>query len=233
MDTYILIIDDDQAIAQGIATLFEQRRFPAKWTICGHTALAMLDHPPLPRLIVLDVMMPGLDGLTLCRAIRQCPAYIPILMLSARDEVSDKILGLDLGADEYMTKPFEPDELIARVRAMLRLADHFTTDTSSIASFQCGPLRLIPSTYTVEVADRSVCLTPREWTLLLILAKVPGRVFGRETLLRHVWGTTFVGETRTIDVLVQRLRAKIEDDPAHPRYIATVRGFGYRLVIPE
>ncbi|NJM08228.1 response regulator transcription factor [Candidatus Gracilibacteria bacterium] len=233
MEAYILIIDDDQAISQGIATLLEQRNFPAKYTNCGRKALAMLENPPLPRLIVLDVMMPDLDGFTLCRAIRQHLVHIPILMLSARDETSDKILGLDTGADEYMTKPFDPDELVARIRAMLRLAERATPNASANAVYQCGALRMIQASYTVEVADRSIQLTPREWTLLLTLAKAPGSVFGRETLLRQVWGTSFVGETRVIDVLVQRLRAKIEDDATSPQYIATVRGFGYRLVLPE
>jgi DNA-binding response OmpR family regulator len=233
MAAFILVVDDDTAIAQGIATLLEQRTLPAKYTSCGREALALLEQLPLPRLMVLDVMMPGFDGLTLCRAIRQHLVHIPILMLSARDETSDKILGLDTGADEYMTKPFEPDELVARIRAMLRLAERATPSASANAVYQCGPLRMIQASYTVEVAERSIQLTPREWALLLTLMRTPGSVFGRETLLRQVWGTSFVGETRAIDVLVQRLRAKIEDDPANPRYIATVRGFGYRLVLPE
>ncbi|NTW03340.1 MAG: response regulator transcription factor, partial [Oscillochloris sp.] len=231
MEQRILVVDDDHAIAQGVAILLTQSGLSADWTDCARTALVMLDRIPLPRLVILDVMMPEIDGLALCQAIRQRAIYIPVLILSARDEIPSKILGLNLGADEYMTKPFDPDELIARVRAMLRFAERAHPEGPADNSCTYGPFRLLSATYTVTVGDHTAQLTRHEWLLLTTLLEVPGKVFGRETLLRRIWGTSYLGESRAVDMLVQRLRAKIEKNAATPRYLQTVRGFGYRLIL--
>jgi DNA-binding response OmpR family regulator len=179
-------------------------------------------------LIVLDLMLPGLDGLQVCQFVRQREQYIPIIMLTARGDDVDKIVGLEVGADDYVTKPFNARELVARVRAILRLAqrsagqrpaehlrfDQLEIDLTGRQVFRAG-----------ELAD----LAPKEFDLLAVLARNPGRVFGRETLLEQVWGYDFAGDSRTVDVHVQRLRQKIEDDPHEPRYLLTVRSIGYKF----
>jgi DNA-binding response OmpR family regulator len=226
----IVVVDDDPAVLRGVATLLEQAGYATLCAATGSQALHYLDEPPFPALIILDVMMPELDGYTICRHIRRMTPYIPILMLTARDELTDKVTGLELGADEYVTKPFEPRELLARVRAMLRFADKRGAGMSDEAPLTRGPIRLWRTQHRVEVNDQPIDLTPKEWALLELMMNHPGQVFGRETLLRRVWGNDFIGDTRTVDVHVQRLRAKVEPNPSAPRCIQTVRGFGYRLV---
>lgn len=231
MAIQILIVDDDVAVTHGIARLLEQAGYD---TICAHTASAATSAlAGRPDLVILDVMLPDGDGFSLCRQIRQLTPYIPIVMLTARDELADKVYGLELGADEYVTKPFEPRELLARVRAMLRFAaqrdsGHHDADLPLV----CGPVTLWRSQRKVEVSGQPIDLTPREWGLLELFMLYPGQVFGRETLLRRVWGCDFLGDSRVVDVHVQRLRAKLERDPVAARCIETVRGFGYRLVSP-
>jgi DNA-binding response OmpR family regulator len=154
-------------------------------------------------------------------------------MLTARDDVTDKVTGLELGADEYVTKPFEPRELLARVRAMLRFADKRGVGTADEAPLTRGPIRLWRTQHRVEVNDQPIDLTPKEWALLELMMNHPGQVFGRETLPRRVWGNDFIGDTRTVDVHIQRLRAKVEPHPSTQRCIQTVRGFGYRLVASD
>jgi DNA-binding response OmpR family regulator len=176
-------------------------------------------------------MLPDIDGLTLCRHLRQLTPYIPILMLSARDGLSDKVVGLELGADEYVTKPFEPRELLARVRAMLRFAGQRTAGQGlEEQPLVCGPVTLWKAQHRVEVNGQPVELTPTEWALLELLVAHPGQVFGRETLLNRIWGCNFLGDSRTVDVHMQRLRAKFESCMTAPGCIQTVRGFGYRFV---
>jgi DNA-binding response OmpR family regulator len=231
---YILIVDDDPAVLQGVTTLLEQAGYATRSAATGAETLDMLADAPLPSLIILDIMLPEIDGYTVCRHIRQLPAYVPILMLSARDELTDKVAGLELGADEYVTKPFAPRELIARVRAMLRFAGQQTSAPPAVeAPLVGGPVSLWRAQHRVEVNGCMVELTPREWALLELFLEHPGQVFGRETLLRQIWGDTFLGDSRTVDVQVQRLRAKIEQVPGTPHCIQTVRGFGYRFVVPE
>ncbi len=228
----ILIVDDDQAIVQGVATLLEQAGFRARRAYSAAEARALLAQ--LPDLVVLDLSLPDADGLTVCQHIRQLTPYIPILMLSARDEVSDKVLGLELGADEYVTKPFEPRELLARIRALLRFAEQRAGERRCEEQpLTCGPIVLWRAQHRVEVEGALVELTPREWALLELLMEHPGQVFGRETLLRRVWGTDFLGDSRVVDVHVQRLRAKLEVTPTTTQCIQTVRGFGYRLAPPH
>lgn len=226
---HILVVDDDEAITRGLISLFTQTGFTVQTAASGPQALESLS--PQPDLVILDLILPGMDGYEVCRRLRQHPTYLPILMLTARDQITDKILGLELGADAYLTKPFEPDELLAQVRALFRTLESHPSSRVE-ASLICGPLQLIEAEHRVTVNGRTVELTPKEFDLLKFLMRQPGRIFGRETLLREVWGYAFEGATRTVDVTVQRLREKIEADPAQPQWLCTVRGFGYRLVKP-
>ncbi|HEY8497881.1 MAG TPA: response regulator transcription factor, partial [Limnochordales bacterium] len=187
-----------------------------------------------PDLVVLDLMLPGLDGLEVCRRIRQ-KASVPIVMLTAKASEVDKVVGLELGADDYVTKPFSPRELVARIRAVLR-----RVQASAEAARQgegqppggqlrVGEIVMDLARHQVWVKGRPVELTPKEYDLLRMLMSNKGIVLTREMLLDKVWGYDFAGDTRTVDVHVVRLRQKLEDDPAHPRYIETVRGVGYRM----
>jgi DNA-binding response OmpR family regulator len=234
MGAHILIIDDDSAILEGVVSLLAQAGYRTSSASTGKQALSMLSE--LPDLLVLDLMLPDLDGYALCRQIRQLPDYVPILMLSARDELTDKVVGLELGADEYVTKPFEPRELLSRIRAMLRFAELHRPRSQASQLEQpviYGPLKLWQKKHLLEVNGKGVELTPIEWALLELFIDHPGQVFGRETLLQHIWGADFMGDSRTVDTHVQRLRAKLELDDQHPRLIQTVRGFGYRLLQAE
>ncbi len=226
----ILVVDDDPAVLEGVATLLEQAGYPAGRAAGAAEALALLEGPDRPDLVVLDVMLPDGDGYTICRHIRRLRPYIPVLMLSARDETSDKIAGLDLGADEYVTKPFEPRELLARVRAMLRFARQRADAEGGEPPLEHGPLRMWRAQHRAELAGRPLELTPKEWALLELLLEHPARVFGRETLLRRVWGDDFAGDPHTVDVHVQRLRAKLG---SAAWLVQTVRGFGYRLAVGD
>ncbi len=221
----VLIVDDDPAIVAGLRTHFERAGYGVLTASSGPAALSRLAEGP--DVIVLDLMLPGLDGYEVCRRVRARTLYVPIVMLTARDESDDKVRGLELGADAYMTKPFEPKELLATVNAVLRTLSVRLVPSSG--PLVCGSLRLWPGEGRVERDGERLSLTPMEFRLLEHLVRHPGQVFGRETLLRELWGYEFEGDTRTVDVHVQRLRAKLEPDPAEPVYIRTVRGFGYQL----
>ena len=226
----VLVIDDDQAILHGVSALLVQGGYRATRAATGQEALALLSPPP--QLIILDVTLPDIDGFEICRRIRQMPTYIPIMMLTARDELFDKVMGLELGADEYVTKPFEPRELLSRVKAMLRFADQqHVLRTPEIAEqpLVFGPLRFWAIRHSVEIDGQNIDLTPTEWSLLELFVTYPGQVFGRETLLRNVWGVDYLGDSRTVDTHVQRLRSKLEIRPNMSAFIQTVRGFGYRF----
>jgi DNA-binding response OmpR family regulator len=229
MPKRILIVDDERAITSALSSLFTQAGYEALTAYTGPDALNALDASP--DLMVLDVMLPGLDGHEVCRQVRQREAYIPIVMLTARDDSSDKILGLELGADVYITKPFEPRELLAQVRALFRTLErtHTGEDEKPVS---VGPLKLWEEQHRVELSGRPLELTATEFALLLAFMRRPGRVLGRETLLREVWGHDYLGDSRMVDVHINRLRAKVEPNPSDPQLIATVRGFGYRLTDP-
>jgi DNA-binding response OmpR family regulator len=227
MQGTILLVEDAAAIAAAVQTALEREGFAVEVVEDGRQALARLNQA-LPDLIILDLMLPDVDGLDVCRAVRRMPTYVPIIMLTARDEDVDKVVGLELGADDYITKPFNTRELIARVRAVLRLAYSRAT-MEEPDRLRIGQLEIDLTGRTVTVGGQPVDLTPKEFDLLVLLASHPGRVFGRETLLEKVWGYDYLGDSRTVDVHVQRLRRKLKEDPHQPRYLLTVRSIGYKF----
>jgi len=224
----ILVVEDDDAIAAFVTTVLEREGYAVTWVRTGREALSHIQDNA-PNLVLLDLMLPGdLGGLQVCRAIRGGEAYIPIIIVTAKDEDVDKIVGLELGADDYITKPFNTRELLARMRAVLRLASS-GKEMWHRERLQVGPLQIDLAGRDVRVEGRSIPLTPKEFDLLVVLARNQGRVFGRETLLQQVWGYDYLGDSRTVDVHVQRLRSKLESDPRHPRYLLTVHGIGYKF----
>ena len=222
----ILVVDDEEAITSALAVLFQQAGYQVRVAHTGAQALALVETQP--DLIVLDVMMPGVDGYEVARRVRARETYVPIVMLTAKDQSWEKVAGLERGADAYVTKPFEPGELLAQVRALLRLVrSHDAADGEQPLS--CGPVRLWPQQRRVTVRGAAVELTPKEYDLLAYFMQHPGRALGRETLLRQVWGYDQPVDSRTVDTHVRRLRAKIEARPGEPELLQTIRGFGYRL----
>jgi DNA-binding response OmpR family regulator len=221
----ILLVDDEPSIIQLSRMYFERDGFRVQEIGDGEAALeAVAKHHP--ALIVLDVMLPKLDGFEVCRRLRASGDQTPIIMLTARDEDIDKILGLELGADDYLTKPFNPRELIARVKAILRRSDG--KQQADGKPIHRGDLTIDPVSREVSVASRTLDLRTQEFDLLLTLAEQPGRVFSREQLLQLAWGFDFYGQTRTVDVHIAHLRKKIEGSTVK---IETVTGVGYKLVV--
>ena len=221
----ILVVDDEKPIADIIKFNLEREGFEAITAFDGAEALAIAERER-PDLIILDIMLPKIDGLEVCRRIR-AGSRVPVLMLTARGEEVDKVVGLELGADDYVTKPFGMRELMARVKAILRRATASVQPEGSRERFQVGDLIIDPQTYEVFKEGRTIVLTNKEFELLRFLASHAGQVFTREVLLNEVWGYEYYGDTRTVDVTVRRLREKIEDDPSDPKYIQTRRGVGY------
>jgi DNA-binding response OmpR family regulator len=219
----ILLVEDDATLRYTLTDTLSAH---------GHTVVERADASDLPglvareqpALIILDVMLPGLDGLNACRALRMAGVDTPVLMLSARSGDLDKIVGLESGADDYVTKPFSTGELLARVRALLRRTP--VTRSSHLAS---GDLELDPIGRRAKLADKELYLTHKEFSLLAELIRNPGVVLSRDLLLERVWGYDYFGDSRTVDVHVRWLRQKIEPDPSSPRRITTVRGVGYRF----
>lgn len=226
-DYDILIVDDEPAITSALNYYFVQAGYA---TILAHTGREALEKIALnPDLVVLDIMLPDMDGYQICRHIREQGHYIPILMLTAKDTLQEKIIGLELGADAYLTKPYNPQEMLAQVRALLRLVKQ-----QERSKLICGSLELSLDEKIVRRNGDEIALTTTEFGLLTLLIKHQGQVFGRETLLRAMWGDGgWDINTRTIDVHIQRLRTKIEEDPKNPELLLTIRGFGYRLVCPN
>lgn len=224
---HILIVEDEEAIAAFVQTTLEQDGFKVTWVENGVQALAILDSAE-PDLVILDLTLPGIDGLQVCQVIRHRDQYLPIIMLTARAEDVDKIVGLEVGADDYVTKPFNARELLARVRAVLRLARH-SAGPRQKNRLCFNHLEIDLTGRQVLKAGRPVDLTPKEFDLLALLARSPGRVFGRDTLLAQVWGYDFDGDSRTVDVHVQRLRHKLEENPHNPQVLLTVHSIGYKF----
>ena len=220
----ILLVDDEPSIIQLSRMYFERDGFRVQEVGDGESALEAVTKYR-PALIVLDVMLPKLDGFEVCRSLRIKGDQTPIIMLTARDEDIDKILGLELGADDYLTKPFNPRELIARVKAILRRSDG--KKQADGKPLHRGDLTVDPASREVSVASQSLDLRTQEFDLLLTLAEQPGRVFTREQLLQRAWGFDFYGQTRTVDVHIAHLRKKLEGSTVK---IETVTGVGYKLV---
>ncbi len=219
----ILVVEDDPTVADVVTRYLAREGFEVTAVGDGALALERTETAP-PDLVVLDLMLPGVDGLEVCRQLRE-RGSTPIVMLTARGEEEDRVVGLELGADDYVAKPFSPRELTARVKAVLRRSGPTAPATSEIV---LGDLRVDPSSREVRVRGALVELTAREFDLLAFLAAHPRTVFRREELLDHVWGWSY-GDASTVTVHVRRLREKIEVDPSSPRRIVTVWGVGYRL----
>jgi DNA-binding response OmpR family regulator len=221
----ILVAEDDRDIAELIGRYLQKSGWTPHLTVSGDAALSYARQHPVD-LAILDVMLPGLSGLDVCRALRanQSTADLPIIMLTARAEETDRIVGLEIGADDYIAKPFSPNELVARIRALLRRARRSTPEDTSL---RYGPLVMDLSRHTVSDGDREVKLTAKEFLLLQYLLRHRGRVLSRDLLLGDVWGYTYTGGTRTVDVHVRRLREKL---PVLVEALVTVKQFGYKLM---
>jgi len=222
----VLVVEDDATVAEVVVRYLEREGFEVESVGDGIQALERAESS-LPDLVVLDLMLPGLDGLEVCRRLRAV-APIPVIMLTARDEESDRVLGLELGADDYVSKPFSPRELTARVKSVLRRAQGPLSPIDASGVLTVGDLDIDLAAREVRRHREVVTLTTREFELLVFLVRHPRRAFRREELLEHVWGYTY-GDTSTVTVHIRRLREKIEPDPSAPRIIQTVWGAGYRL----
>ncbi len=220
----ILVVDDEKTLVKGIKFNLENDGYQVDGAFDGITALALFRQNRY-ELVILDLMLPGLDGLSVCRKIRES-SNVPVIMLTAKAEGSDKLIGFEYGADDYITKPFDILELKARIRAILRRAGN---DSSKADELNCGPIKVDLLQRSVTVDGVPADLTAREFDLLVILMKNQGRVFSREALLQSVWGSDFPDDIRTVDVHIRRLREKLEKDDANPEYILTKWGVGYYI----
>jgi len=221
----VLVVDDEPIVREVVVRYLEREGYATLEADHGERARALLERHS-PDLVVLDVMLPGIDGLELCRWIRS-RSDLPVIMLTARGEEADRIVGLELGADDYVTKPFSPRELAARVRSVLRRT---AASAASGERISFGDLELDADSREVRKADVELRLTAKEFDLLWFLASHPRRVFSRDQLMSRVWGYEAALDTGTVTVHVRRLREKVEDDPSQPRHLQTVWGVGYRLV---
>ncbi|MBC1372215.1 response regulator transcription factor [Listeria booriae] len=231
--TKILVVDDESSIVTLLQFNIEKAGFDVVTAEDGRTGyeLALAEKPDL---IVLDLMLPEMDGIEVCKQLRQDKVETPILMLTAKDDELDKIIGLELGADDYLTKPFSPREVVARIKAILRRSAGKSADVEPEVApkekaLHVGDLKILTESYEVYLQDELLDLTPKEFELLLYLANHRGKVFSRDQLLDAVWNYDYIGETRIVDVHVSHLRDKIEADTKKPQYIKTIRGFGYKM----
>lgn len=225
MKPTILVVDDDRKTVDLISLYLEKDGYPILCAYDGRQALE-LARRKLPGLIILDLMLPKIDGLDVCRILRS-ESKVPIIMLTAKTTEEDKLIGLDLGADDYITKPFSPRELVARVRAVLRRVISEETEGPAVLRFEDMVLDI--ARHEARIQGDTVHLTPKEFKLLEIMARNPGRVFSRLELLEHAFGFDYGGFERTVDVHIMNLRKKIEADPAQPTYIQTIYGLGYKF----
>ena len=222
----LLIVDDEVEIANSIQYVLNQEGFATLLAHDGHKAMQLIENEK-PDLIILDLMMPGLDGYEVCRRVRANDRKTPILMLTARTSEIDTVVGLELGANDYIPKPVRIRELVARVKAHLREGPGVQPQTRGI---RLGNLEIDMDSRTVMVGSQQIDLTFKEFELLAAMAKHPNRVFTRDQLFAQVWGSDFLGESRTVDVHIRYLREKLEPNPSQPKHILTVRGVGYRLI---
>ncbi|HEY9843486.1 MAG TPA: response regulator transcription factor [Candidatus Obscuribacterales bacterium] len=224
----ILLVDDEESIVESIEYALNQEGFDVVAAHNGQEALQKVQLEK-PNLIVLDLMLPELSGLEVCRILRRERNEIPIIMLTAKGEEIDRVIGLEVGADDYLVKPFSLRELIARIRALLRRSKISDIDDAAPQMHQYEDLEMNLTEHKVTVRGKQVELSPKEFKILAMLMSAPNKVFSREELLEQVWGLDFYGDTKTVDVHIRWLREKIEKDPSNPQYVQTVRGFGYRL----
>ena len=224
----ILIVDDEPGLASSLDLTLKKAGYSTLVARDGHQALALLGANPV-EMVLLDLNLgnPLMDGLAVCREIRSRPDYTPVIMLTVRDSSSDKVIGLEVGADDYVTKPYDEPELLARIRATLRTVSVGNRQLRANSMRIDGHLQIDAARRRVHKDSQEVQLTPRELDLLMYLVTNAGRPFGRAMLLDQVWGWDYAGDTRTVDKHIAELRRKIEDDPANPQYILTVRGLGY------
>ncbi|MEH7236295.1 response regulator transcription factor [Bacillus sp. JJ1562] len=235
MKKKVLVVEDERSIITLLQYNLQQAGYEVITAMDGEEGLekALAERP---QIIVLDLMLPKLDGIEVCKQLRQNKVDIPILMLTAKDDEFDKVLGLELGADDYMTKPFSPREVVARLKAILRRTgkkEVSPEETSTTPQIVIGALQILPENFEAYVNEEALDLTPKEFELLAYLAKNKGRVLTRDQLLSAVWNYDFAGDTRIVDVHISHLREKIEKDSKKPSMIKTVRGLGYKLEEPK
>jgi len=228
----VMVVDDERPIADILQFTLEKEGYDVVCAYDGNAAVTLAEKEK-PDLILLDIMLPGKDGMEVCRVVRRT-SDVPIIMLTAKDSELDKVLGLELGADDYVTKPFSSRELLARIKANLRrhtkeLAEEKKKESEPSTKITVGQLIIDMKSYTVEKDGQQIDITHREFALLHYMAKNRGQVMTRDHLLQAVWGFDYFGDARTVDVTIRRLREKIEDDPSSPHYIITRRGLGYMM----
>ena len=223
--TRLLVVEDEESIVDAVSYMLRKEGFEVAVATTGPGALEEMERSGAD-LVLLDLMLPGLPGTEVCRQIRQ-KSNVPVIMLTAKDSEVDKVVGLELGADDYVTKPFSSRELVARIRAVLRRQGE--PEALTVSTVEAGPVRLDAERHVVTVNGGPVQLPLKEFELLEFLLRNSGRVLTRMQLIDRIWGSDYVGDTKTLDVHVKRLRAKIEPDPASPRHIVTVRGLGYKF----
>ena len=221
----VLVVEDEESFSDALSYLLRREGYDVAVADTGPQALELFDRDGAD-LVLLDLMLPGLSGTEVCRALRQ-RSHVPIIIVTARDAEVDKVVGLELGADDYVTKPFSSRELVARIRAVLRRGAD--TDELMPSTLEAGPVRMDVERHTVVVSGDPVAMPLKEFDLLEMLLRNTGRVLTRGQLIDRVWGSNYVGDTKTLDVHVKRLRSKIEPDPANPRHLLTVRGLGYKF----
>jgi two-component system, OmpR family, response regulator RegX3 len=226
--TRVLVVEDEDSFSDALSYMLRREGFEVAVADTGDAALEEFDRAGAD-LVLLDLMLPGLPGTEVCRQLRQ-RSNVPVIMLTAKDSEVDKVVGLELGADDYVTKPFSSRELVARIRAVLRRGTE-AAEVQSPAVLESGPVRMDVERHVVTVGGEPVRLPLKEFELLELLLRNAGRVLTRGQLIDRIWGADYVGDTKTLDVHVKRLRAKIEPDPAQPKFLLTVRGLGYKFEV--
>jgi two-component system, OmpR family, phosphate regulon response regulator PhoB len=234
--TRVLVVEDEDLIRETIGLALKEEGFTVQLVADGRAALdifnaatAAVPTAELPDLVILDLMLPHVNGLDLCRFLRRQGNAIPILILSAKGTETDRVVGLEVGADDYLTKPFGMRELVARCRALLRRTVQTAAVVPEVATLRFQEIVLYPQECRVTIAGNPVNLSPKEFRMLELFMSHPRRVWPREQLLERIWGPDFMGDSKTVDVHIRWLREKLETDPSHPQYLLTVRGFGYRF----
>jgi two-component system, OmpR family, response regulator RegX3 len=225
--TRVLVVEDEESFSDALSYMLRREGYEVEVAATGPDALTAFDRSGAD-MVLLDMMLPGLSGTEVCRSLR-AKSQVPIIIVTARDAEVDKVVGLELGADDYVTKPFSSRELVARIRAVLRRGAE--PDELMTSTVEAGPVRMDVERHVVSVDGTQIAIPLKEFDLLELLLRNAGRVLTRGQLIDRVWGADYVGDTKTLDVHVKRLRSKIEPDPANPKYLVTVRGLGYKFEV--